>query len=596
MTAFTQPLAAAAVSFAAALALVPVAGRLAAKWGMVAKPRADRWSEKPTPLLGGLAVYGGLLAAAALFLPWGRMWVIAGAAGGMFLLGLVDDRRRLSPPAKLVGQIVGACVLSFFGVGFQARPMASLALAASIVWTVAVVNAVNLMDNMDGLSGGVSAIAAFFLAVLFASAGRSAEATLAAALVGGLAGFLVFNFPPAKIFMGDAGALSTGIVLAGLTLSSSLMAGRKLGAASVVLFPALVMAVPLLDVTLVSVTRALRGRAVSEGGKDHTSHRLVRLGLSVRRTVSILYGLSAVCGLTALALAGRLGPMATFTAVAVLWISLGLFFVYLARPSMADPARPAEMPGRMSLVLGLAFKRRILEAAMDIGLALACFAGAYLLRFDFRLSSFYRIQIVASLPWVVGATLLAFQQCGLYRRVWTHQGFRDVGRFGAAAACAAVASLVLTVLLTRFEGYPRSVFPLYGLLLFLGISLTRASFRLLDLFLAANDEGKSPALVYGTGRRAEAAYRDLASPGGTWRPVGFLSPDPSHRGLRLYGLPVFGADEDWSELERKAPFHAVLIAHDELDPETLRRLAERGRAAEKKVLRFRTAFEELGGN
>lgn len=579
---------------AATVLLVPLAGRLAAAAGIMSNPRPDRWSGRPTPLLGGLAVFGGFLVPLPFLLPFSApaWWVVL---TGAFMLGLGtwDDKYRIPPQTKLVGQIVAACFLVQANVGFRLWPMDVLSVLFSIFWVVAVINSVNLMDNMDGLAPGVSLIAVGYLCYLLALSGRASHALLAASLAGSLGGFLLYNFPPARIFLGDSGSLSIGVTIAALTLSSSIEAEQKLGALSALLGPALVMAIPLLDVALVSVTRILSGRPVSQGGKDHSSHRLVQMGLTETQAVLTLYALSAVSGGGAIFLSTRWNLDVSVVMVPLLWLALGIFFVYLARFHMTErPAKAPASPEGVSLILGMAFKRRILEVIMDLGVAFVCFWLAYLLRFDFEILPRYRTQIIGLLPWVLGSAVACFQFSGLYGGLWEHQGMRDVGTFLRASASAAGAALLFAVLVYRFERFPRSVFLIYGVLLLLAIAATRSSFKLLEIFLAPGATHRVPVLIYGIGDRGITAFHELTGRHGVFRPVGFLQDDPDKQGLKINGLPILGTLKNLGELAQKTPFEKIIIA-DPLKEDASEVLRAFARASGKEIILFQISYRTL---
>jgi UDP-GlcNAc:undecaprenyl-phosphate GlcNAc-1-phosphate transferase len=475
-------------------------------------------------MMGGLAIFGGVLAGALgglseLSAPFSGLLL-----GGAFLLviGAFDDRYAFRPQTKLIAQILGACIVVGFGVGFQTRPIEYFNALISILWIVAVINAVNLMDNMDGLAPGVALVGAVFLTYQLANSLRPETAPLAAALSGALGGFLIFNFPPARIFMGDAGSLSTGLI-----------AEKKLGAISVLFGPALVLAVPLLDVLLVSITRVLRGQPVSQGGRDHSSHRLITLGLSERKALLVFYTLAAVAGLVGTFLAGGVSLLKGIVLVPLSWIPLGLFFAWLAKVRVT--AQEEKPEGAMRLFVGWVFKRRMAEVLMDLGLAFAVFCLAYGLRFDFHVDEVYRLQIAKSAPWVLGLTVFSLHSFGVYGGMWEHYGIRDLFRMGKAVGTAVLLCVAVAVLLFRFEVYPRSVFPLYGALLFLALLAARSSFHLFELTLV--DRGTRRTLIFGTGPHALSAYAHISAEQGKGAVAGFI--DDGKNLSKLQGLPVY---------------------------------------------------------
>ncbi|HMJ52421.1 MAG TPA: MraY family glycosyltransferase, partial [Polyangiaceae bacterium] len=267
--------------------------------GFVAKPRAERWHRRPTALAGGVGIFLAFVPAMAYF----REWPLLIGAGAMFLIGLVDDIFQLKPYAKLAGQLLVAGMTVALGPTLPWTPFPIVNQAISLFWIIGITNAVNLLDNMDGLSAGVATVVALFLSIFALQQGQLALAGTSAALAGALLGFLAFNWNPASIFMGDCGSLFLGYSLAILALHQTY--GRSRSILIIITAPVLVMLVPIFDTTFVTLTRILRGRPVSQGGRDHTSHRLVTLGLSERVAVTTLMAVSALGG--GIALSARVG-------------------------------------------------------------------------------------------------------------------------------------------------------------------------------------------------------------------------------------------------------------------------------------------------
>jgi UDP-GlcNAc:undecaprenyl-phosphate GlcNAc-1-phosphate transferase len=310
---------------------VPVARRVALRVGVVDTPGARKLHVAPVPLLGGAAIYLGFVLALVflgnLFYVRQLVGILLGATLVSFF-GLVDDRWGMHAYLKLGGQLLAGAVLILGGTSVQlfAAPWANWAL--TLLWVVGITNALNLLDNMDGLSAGVTTVAAAFFLLLAALSGQYLVAALAAALIGACIGFLRYNFNPATIFMGDAGSLFLGFLLAALAI--------KLRFPSNVpwvtwLVPVCVLGVPIFDTTLVTVSRLRRGHnPLTTPGKDHLSHRLVALGLTRREAVLVCYLLSGVCGMVAVyvAQAGALdaylaaGLLALVGAVGLAWLEL----------------------------------------------------------------------------------------------------------------------------------------------------------------------------------------------------------------------------------------------------------------------------------
>lgn len=288
-----------ALSFA--LASTPVVRRFAQRVGFLDKPAARKLQKHPIPLMGGVAIYAGFLISLVLF---GRHYLpeLAGILGGatlLSLLGLWDDRVELPAAVKLLGQIAATAGLILTKARIQLGWLPDWTnIVLTVLWVVGISNAINFLDNMDGLAGGISAVAAAYFMVIAAMNGQYLVSSLAAAVFGACLGFLVFNSRPASIFMGDAGSLFLGFVLAVIGIKLRFPANIN---TITWMVPVLVMGVPIFDTALVIVSRSRRGvNPFTTAGKDHTSHRLVRLGFTQREAVFALYLVSCFLGLLAI--------------------------------------------------------------------------------------------------------------------------------------------------------------------------------------------------------------------------------------------------------------------------------------------------------
>ena len=287
---------------------VPVRA-LALRVGMVDLPGPRKVHVQPIPLLGGLAMYGGVMLAIIFAFDGPAREQSVGIVTGATLVaavGFLDDRGWLHHQIKLfVGMPLAACILLATGVHAQAfelfipgRGGYALDAALTIFWVVAITASFSILDHMDGLCAGVAATASFFFALLAFLNGQIVVSTLAAAIFGAAAGFLRWNFKPAKIFMGDGGAMFLGFLMATLGLKLRLSGGNHV---SGLLAPVLILGVTIFDTTLVTISRSRRGLLpFATPGKDHAAHRLANLGLGQRGAVLMLYLLGAVSGAAAI--------------------------------------------------------------------------------------------------------------------------------------------------------------------------------------------------------------------------------------------------------------------------------------------------------
>ena len=253
---------AALFGFAVCAAVVPVCRIIAVRLNCVAKPSADRWHRRATPLLGGIGIVCAVVAGALLFGIARDSAVLLLTGGLIFVVGVTDDIINLKPSTKLVAEIAVASILLFFGFRLQWTSSLTLDAMLTMIWIVGVTNAFNLLDNMDGLCAGVALIAGITL--LAGSSGAAPQDITLGLIVGALAAFLFYNFDPASIFMGDSGSLFLGLMLSALALDSG-QGRHPSGLFSVILAPAVVLLIPIFDTTLVTVLRLISGRRPRRG-------------------------------------------------------------------------------------------------------------------------------------------------------------------------------------------------------------------------------------------------------------------------------------------------------------------------------------------
>ena len=361
----------------------------------------------------------------------------------VFAAGLVDDLWHLTPIAKLAAQIIAAVVVLASGLNVEVVGNDVIAWAIGLLWLVGITNAFNLLDNMDGLAATLAIVSCAYFAV-DALTEHENETVLALAVALGLAcgGFLPFNLRPqrgAAVFMGDSGSQVIGFGLASLALAASwTVAGTTV---ATILLPLLVLAIPILDTTLVTIARVVEKRPVTQGGRDHTSHRLVYYGLSETKAVLLLAIVASAIGATALAYNvldnGRLtsvGVLLTF----VLLVQFGSFLSDLEERSRRGVEGPEP-----SLWRALVFEpRRLLEVFADFVLICASFLAAYVLAVGGAGTDYERSVYLSALPILLASRYVFFVALGVYRRVWRFATARDVvpiavGCFGSAIAAYA---------------------------------------------------------------------------------------------------------------------------------------------------------------
>jgi UDP-GlcNAc:undecaprenyl-phosphate/decaprenyl-phosphate GlcNAc-1-phosphate transferase len=521
----------------------PIARRL------VARPSADRWHRRNTPLIGGFGIFVGLLAGVGVAIATGSIGAthqLLGIVGGcaiLFVAGLVDDLFTLNPVAKLAAQLAAAGVVLASGLRVEVVSNGTVATVFGVLWLVGMTNAFNLLDNMDGLAATLAAIACAYFAIDAVTVHPS-HLALAVALSICLAcvGFLPYNLrvsKPAAAFMGDSGSQLLGFALAALGLLSSWkVAGSTI---ATLILPILVLAVPILDTGLVTVVRLLEGRPIYQGGRDHTSHRLVYQGLSEKRAVVLLGVVSAALGATSLGYNTLGDPYVTLAGVLITFAFLLQFGSYLADVNRAPGADDSS-----SLLGGLVVhRRRFVETLVDFALISGVFLASYALRVQGEGTPWMRHIFYLTLPALLVARYLAFIAFGLYRSVWRYAGARDAVNICAAVVLSETAAFVFISLTTTFNGFPQDVFILDALLCAALIGAARfwerAVTRALASLIGRSDQRR--VLIVGAGSSGRSLLRELRETRGE-RVVAFLDDDPELRRRRIQGVPVFGGTSE----------------------------------------------------
>lgn len=598
-----------AASFVLALVLTPVVRALARRWGAIARPKTDRWHKKPTAMLGGVAIFlsVAVVIVAYLFFVQPRpdeilnhdrdyIWVVLGASAFLFCVGLADDLLNAKPYQKLIGQIMGAAFVIYYGLSLPWTGSAPVNMVITIFWLIGITNAVNLLDNMDGLSAGIAAIASIFLALSFLASQQPTEALMLAVFAAALIGFLVYNSNPATIFMGDCGSMFIGFFLASTALMSAAQGGRSRSFLPVLAVPILILFIPIFDTTLVTILRKLSGRSVRVGGRDHTSHRLVALGMSERRAVWMLYGFAGLSGLIAM-VAREMKIDVSIAAIGGFTVLLTLLGVYLAGVKVydEDEVKAARDKPLFAFLVDLSYKRRIFEVSLDVVLIILAYYGAYVLRFGpMEESAVWRI-FLRTLPVLVFVKMAAFLVMGIYRGIWRYTSVDDLVVHAKAVVVGEVASLLGILFAFRFEGISRTVFIVDAILMFMLLAGSRMAFRLFrQLLPAQTSRDGCRVLIYGAGDGGELLLRELLNNRELqYAPVGFVDDDPNKKGKVIHGLKVFGGNGRLRDICREQRIDEVLISSSRFSRERVAEILQDCMEAEVALKRMRIRIEEV---
>jgi UDP-GlcNAc:undecaprenyl-phosphate/decaprenyl-phosphate GlcNAc-1-phosphate transferase len=551
---------------------------------LVAEPTGERWHERPTPTFGGVGIFAGIAAGVAVALATGAVsWSseLGGILAGLsilFVAGLVDDLRHLSPVAKLAAQILAAAIVLASGLSVELVENDALAWGIGLLWLVGITNAFNLLDNMDGLAATLAAIACAYFAI-DAVTEHPSDLVLVVSLALGLAcvGFLPFNLRPrrgAAVFMGDSGSQVLGFGLASLALASSwTVAGAT---TATVLLPLLILAIPILDTTLVTLVRLVERRPVSQGGKDHTSHRLVYYGLSETKAVLLLAVVAAAIGATALAYNVLDSSRLTSFGVLVTFVVLVQFGSFLS--DLEERSRQGLETEEPPLWRALVFEpRRLVEVVVDFGAICVSFLAAYLLVIESLGTEFERSIFLAALPLLLAVQYMLFVMFGIYRRVWRFATARDAVPIAVACGVGAVLTYLVVIALQPIGSFPLfEILVVEAVLCTLLVGASRLALRLLPE--VRDRRGRERVLVVGAGRAGRGLVRELRE-SGQGKAVGFLDDNPRIRRRRILGVSVVGSLDEVGRAIAGTRADEVLVTIPEAPAERLQLVVDAAESA-----------------
>ena len=588
------------ISFVSALLFTPVVRSLARRWGFVAKPKTDRWHKKPTAMMGGVAMWLAVTLTYLTSVPHTSLdWVVVGAASLLFMVGLIDDWLHTKPYQKLIGQVIGAAIVINYGLLLPWTRSWTINLILTTFWLIGITNAINLLDNMDGLATGVAAIASCFLTINFITSGQGHEALLTAVFTAALLGFLIYNSNPASIFMGDSGSMFIGFFLAGMALVN-VSGGRSRSFVPVLAVPILVLFIPIFDTTFVTILRKLSGRAASQGGRDHTSHRLVALGMSERRAVLLLYGLAGLSGFLAL-MVRQLKTDVSLALIAGFTLLLTFLGVYLAGVKGYDEeadVRAAPQKPLFAFLVDLSYKRRIFEVLLDMILIVLSYWSAYAIKFEpFSANPAWKL-FLRTLPVLVVVRLAMFLLFGVYRGIWRYTGMDDLVAFAKAVAAGSMVSILIILFKFRFQGFSRAVFVIDALVMMMLLAGSRVAFRLFRRVLPTTQSGPGrKVLIYGAGDAGELLLRELLNNRElSYAPVGFMDDDPKKRGKVIHGLRVFGGNGLLPNLAETHQVDMLLISTPRIEGERLAQIVSECEALNIELKRMSIKIEDIEEN
>ena len=488
----------------------------------------------------------------------------------MFFLGLMDDISEINPQYKLIGQVVVASVLVIFGFQFHWFESKTANTLISVFWIVGITNAFNLLDNMDGLSAGIACISGFFLFLwLMILPGTHILAApvqlILIAYIGSLLGFLFYNFNPASIFMGDAGSLFIGFMLACLTLieqPSDVQAVPLFSQLSVIAIPCLILFIPILDTAFVSIMRKLFSRSIFQGGRDHSSHRMVAIGFSERKAVIVLYIFAVISGLLALGIY----PLDTGISAVIITLYLILvllFWTYLANVEVYSQVSDS-INKKSTTVLPVWVKtgygQSFFPIIADLIFITVAYYTSYLLRFGGEIGLNFNF-FLKSLPILYACQIFCLYSFGVYKRLWWGSRLGDIAVYVKGVTGGTVMAALVILIIYRFQGFSRAVFIIYWGVMLILVSFSRFFFRILDDWLSRENRAGKPTLIYGAGVGGQMLVREIETNSSLGLSlIGFIDDDPMKKGKKINGYPVLGSEKQLKGIIKKYHVREIIVS------------------------------------
>lgn len=609
------------------LLFTPVVRSVARKCGALDLPGGRKVHEKPIPRLGGFSIFVTfnliLIVASQIdffFFPsdflkeMNFLWLTV-ASFIMLGVGAVDDFRRVPPSIKFFFQIIAGLVVALTSVKIQVvtLPFGTInlgiwAIPVTILWVVAITNAINLLDGLDGLAAGTSFIiclAMFGISLLNQTIGI---ALCSAILAGSILGFLRYNFYPASIFLGDSGAYFLGFILSVLPL----LGGLKGTATFAILVPILALGLPIIDTGLSMVRRLLRSLHIMEideekneikfffldrfsmfrADRNHIHHRLLEMGFTQRKAVILLYAISLILGALA------------FSSVYFKNINYALFLTTIGLASYIGVKKlgyneiqilrnGALLPLFDAPVVNI----RVLRFFVDMAFIALSYYLAFLLRFEGRFEPSMKEYYLATIPLVLTIKMGIFYLSGLYKGAWRYTSVSDVVKMLKAVALGCFVSALFVWAIPGYGVTSFSVLVIDFNILFFLVTGARSSFRVLEHFHISNNHHGRKVLIFGVDKGSIQALNEFVNnPRLDMSPVGFIDEDERNKGKQVSGYPILGSIDSLENILKNNSISDVIVTTDKISEAKLERLSQICNDYHISLRRFQTRLEEIPFN
>jgi len=612
------------IASACSLLLTPLVRSLSRRAGVLDLPGERKIKDQPISRLGGLAIFISfyllLLVASQIsffyfpqsFLKEIKFWWLLVASAIVLGLGAVDDFRRMPVSVKFLFQIIAGLLvaLTIYKIEAITLPFGTIKLGifsipATVLWVVAITNAINLLDGLDGLAAGTAFIvcaAMFGISLLGQNIGI---AIFSVVLAGSILGFLKYNFHPASIFLGDSGAYFLGFILSILSLQGSLKGTMTIA----ILIPIIALGLPIIDTLLAMFRRLLNslhilevdseknvvkffyfdGWSMFKADRGHIHHRLLQIGFTQKKAVMILYGVSLILGGIALSSVyfKNINYALLLTVIAV------ATYVGVRRLGYSE-IQILSNGALLPLFDTPVVNRRILRVFVDMAIVSFSYYVAFLLRFEGNFAP-VKDYYLSTLPLVLATKIIIFHFSGLYRGAWRYTNISDLMRVVRAVVLGCAASALLLWVIPGYGISSRAALIIdFNLLLFFVVG-ARSSFRILEhLHATQNGLRGRKVLIYGVGKTGVHALKEfIENPLLDLRPVGFIDDDLHYQGKQVTGYPVLGSLESLDQILRKNSISEVILTISDLSKEKLEKLSQICSYHKIALRRFQTRLEEI---
>jgi UDP-GlcNAc:undecaprenyl-phosphate GlcNAc-1-phosphate transferase len=612
------------ITFLFSLFLTPLVRFFARRLGALDLPEERKVHSKPTPRLGGVSIFLSFYVVLLISSKFDFFYIpkdffaihnygwLAAASAIVLGLGAFDDFRRIPPGIKFFFQIIAGLIVAFtsYRISVITSPFGTFqlgiwAVPVTILWVIAITNAINLVDGLDGLAAGTSLIVCLSMFGICILNGNVMVALISVILAGGILGFLRYNFHPASIFLGDSGAYFLGFMLSILSLMSNLKGTTTFA----ILIPIIALGLPIMD-TLVSMLRRLlhslhimavdrdknilkflfiNGKSIIKADRNHIHHRLLQMGFTQRNAVIILYVITLLLGgiafssvyfrdvnqallITAIAIASYIGVR-----------KLGYNEIQFLRNGVLLPLFDSSLASR-----------GLVKIFVDMGLIALSYYLAFLLRFEGRFVANVKEYYLSTIPVVLSAKLLVFSLAGLYDGPWRYINVDDFLRIIKAIAFGCAATAFALWMIPSLEVISWAAIFIDFNLLFLFLIGARSSFRVLEhLHLSTNHHGKK-VLIYGLGPSGVHALNEFINNRRlNLSPVGFIDDDERNQGKKVSGCPVVGTLQSLESIIQKNSISEVILSEDNIPKEKLDRLYQICSVHRISLRRLQTRLEEI---